>query len=66
MEWIDSESRLPEYDHDVVVAFDNGGVYVAQWSGDVWVLCGGEIAFQNITHWAHFPDIPSSGRKKGE
>jgi hypothetical protein len=41
MEWIDSESRLPEYDHDVVVAFDNGGVYVAQWSGDAWVLCGG-------------------------
>ena len=38
MKWIDADKRKPEYDHDVVVVFDDGGVYVAQWLGDAWRL----------------------------
>jgi hypothetical protein len=60
MEWIDAENRKPEYDHDVVVVFDDGGIYVAAWLGDNWQLCGhNERAFQKITYWAHFPDVPN-------
>ena len=60
MKWIDAENRKPEYDFDVVVVFDDGGVYVAQWLGDAWRLCGSnDRAFQKITHWAHFPDVPN-------
>ncbi len=58
--WFDANKIRPDYDRDVIVAFEgNVGVYVAQWHKDHWVLCGhNEEAFQTITHWMDIPNHP--------
>lgn len=64
-EWIPVSEKLPEYDYDVAVAFDQIGVYMGQYINNKWRLNGHlQPAFQKITHWMALPPAPTT--TKGE
>ena len=64
MKWISVKDRLPEYDYDVIVAFDKFAVYMGECINGRWVLNGHNTpAFQKITHWMPLPDPPKEDKK---
>ena len=58
--WISVGERLPEKSVQVIVAWDDGTVSVAQWEyGDQWYGNGGWIIGEGpVTHWMPLPDPP--------
>lgn len=47
---------LPEYDHDCIIWYEDGGVYVGFYHEGAWHdrSWGAELS-KTITHWAKFP-----------
>lgn len=61
-EWISVKDRLPEYDHDCIVAnINEGSVYVGCYVEDRWKYKGEkhENPWRNVTHWMPFPSLPN-------
>ena len=68
VKWISVKDCLPEYDHDVFVAFGDGiGSYVAQYLDGKWILSGQRHETHNeITYWMLIPDPPQAAQSRGE
>lgn len=61
--WIRAEQELPDEETDVIVATEDGHVEAGFLLEGKWRWLSAEQIKAQVTHWQHFPEAPTEGRK---
>lgn len=59
--WISTAERLPDDEQTVLIAMDDGEVWIGYLEADQWRYVSSDpITCARITHWMEFPEPPNA------
>lgn len=63
IQWVDTQTELPDDDQTVLIALIDGEVWTGYRDAGQWRYVSGDPIHATVTYWAAFPPPPASGQE---